>query len=163
MEKWKQYYNTIYWISSKGRVYSTYGKGRFLKLFYCKDGYLNVGLTINKVKKHYKVHRLVGKMFIPNPENKPEINHINEIRDCNTVENLEWCTRSENINHGNRNSYFYKSIIQLDAKTNKVLNKFKSVKEAGESLNINPDYISFCLTGKRKTTCSRKYKWCYAE
>ena len=69
-----------------------------------ETGYLRVGLSIGKGKtKHEKIHRLVARTYIPNPENKPQVNHINEIRTDNNVSNLEWVTAKENNNHGTIN------------------------------------------------------------
>ena len=67
-----------------------------------KGGYLRLPLTINNKAKSYLVHRLVALAFIPNPNNYPEVNHKNEDKTDNRVENLEWCDRSYNINYGNR-------------------------------------------------------------
>ena len=103
MEKeiWKDvvWYEWIYQISNLGRVKSIlYSKERILKK-YDKDWYSRLTLVLNKNKITKKIHRLVALAFIPNPENKPHINHINWIKGDNRVENLEWCTRSENELH----------------------------------------------------------------
>lgn len=63
------------------------------------DGYVYYGLTKDDKQRKFKIHRLVAKAFIPNPENKPQVNHINGIKTDNRVENLEWCTSSENHQH----------------------------------------------------------------
>lgn len=71
-----------------------------LKVFYsAMGGYYGVLLSQNGKNKSYRVHRLIAKEFIENPENKPYINHINGIKTDNRVENLEWCTASENLQH----------------------------------------------------------------
>ena len=77
-------------------------KGRVLKSHPDKDGYLKVSLFINGKIKRFFVHRLLAIHFIPNPENKLQVNHINGIKDDNRLENLEWVTASENIQHSIR-------------------------------------------------------------
>lgn len=90
-----------YFITKDGRVWTNSRKNgieRFMKQ-YEMDGYLTVGLLIGGKQKIFRVHRLVAMAFIPNPENKPYINHIDGNRKNNCVGNLEWCTQKENVIH----------------------------------------------------------------
>ena len=111
-EIWKDItgYEGIYQVSNFGRIKSL---GRFLKRGESKIfvdefimsggstpiGYKTVNLTKNKVRKAFSVHRLVAEAFIPNPEGKPEVNHIDGDKLNNNYANLEWCTRRENLQH----------------------------------------------------------------
>lgn len=89
-----------YEVSNLGNVRSTKNnKERFLKPQKDKDGYLIVCLYKNNIRKCCKIHRLVGQAFIPNPDNKPEIDHINTDRTDNRVENLRFVTPKENRNN----------------------------------------------------------------
>ena len=72
-------------------------------------GYLVVKLCKNNIRSNKKIHRLVAQAFIPNPENKPQVNHIDEDKTNNMVSNLEWMTAKENTNHGTRNERSGKS------------------------------------------------------
>ena len=72
------------------------------------NGYKQIYVQINKRRKILYIHRLVAQAFIPNPENKPNVNHINGIKSDNCVENLEWCTQAENQNHASENNLLKK-------------------------------------------------------
>lgn len=97
-----------YSVSSEGRVRSNgllkgkNSKVRILKTELSKKGYLRVGLTKDGKQKKYLVHRLVAIAFLDNPNNLPEVNHRNEIKTDNRVENLEWMSRRDNMNYGDR-------------------------------------------------------------
>ena len=136
-EIWKDVagYEGWYKVSNKGNVCSVdrvvrgrkYG-GRTLRPAYDIGGYLCVVLSKNGVTKNKKVHRLVAEAFIPNPNYLPQINHRDEDKANNNVENLEWCTRKQNANH--------------EARTEKVRQKLsKRVKavnvESGEVITFN--------------------------
>lgn len=96
---------TKYRVDKIGNVYGL--NGRKLKPAKDKKGYLRVGLTINGKLCTKKVHRLVAEAFIPNPDNKPCVNHINGNKDNNFVYNLEWVTYKENTKHAIDNGLFY--------------------------------------------------------
>lgn len=99
MEEWKPYKD--YEVSNFGRVKGKLGK--ILKTCFNGGGYLYVCICENGKRKNMKIHRLVALCFIPNPDNKPQVDHINRDKTDNRVENLRWATRSENqINIGIR-------------------------------------------------------------
>lgn len=116
LEQWKdiQGYEGLYQVSNKGRVRSIdrvikhypkdyFQKGRVLKSALSKNGYPMVILVNHNERKTRNVHRLVAETFIVNPNNFPEVNHKDEDKTNNSVENLEWCTRKYNANYGTRN------------------------------------------------------------
>lgn len=90
----------MYWVSDRGRAWSyKRGYGKILRASKNDVDYRQISMYQNGKDIKEKLHRLIAIAFIPNPENKPFINHKNGIRDDNRVENLEWCTHKENINH----------------------------------------------------------------
>ena len=110
MEIWRDIkgYEGIYQISNKGRVkslnYRRTGKEKILKPGKTKPGYLCISLYKKGEKcKCFSIHRLVAQAFLPNPDNLPIVNHKDENKLNNNVENLEWCNSEYNLNYGNRN------------------------------------------------------------
>ena len=102
-------------------------------------GYLCVSLNTQKNQKGYFVHRLVAQAFIPNPENKPEVNHKNGIKDDNRVENLEWVTAQENTIHAHKTGLcdykgVSKPVAQCDEYEN-IIKVFKNSRQAAKHIN----------------------------
>ena len=104
MEEWRDIkgYEGKYQVSNLGRVRSFHGKGKLLKGTPDKDGYLRIALCKNGMRKYFGIHQLVALVFIPNPNNLPCVNHKDEDKTDNKVENLEWCTIAYNNCYGNR-------------------------------------------------------------
>lgn len=102
-EIWKPVvgYEGLYEVSNLGRVRSI-RRNKILNLKKERDGYIRISLCSNGVEKMYQVHRLVAKAFIPNPDNLPQINHKDEVKSNNVVDNLEWCTVAYNNSYGTR-------------------------------------------------------------
>ena len=92
---------TNYMVSNLGRV-ENINTGYVLAPVMNRDGYLFVRLSNKGKQKNYLIHRLVAIAFLPNPDNLPQINHINEVKTDNRLINLEWCTNEYNINYGTR-------------------------------------------------------------
>lgn len=139
---------------------------------YSGKGYLCVDLHNNGKRKRFYVHRLVADAFIPNPENKPYINHKDGNPKNNRVENLEWCTPRENVEHAskvlgamkqytNANNKRKKKVKQIDIVTNRVVGIFDSMREAERQTGIKSSYISQICKGKFKQCFG--YSWCYVE
>jgi len=186
MEIWKdiEQYKGFYQISNQGRVRSldrilehinplTGGnvvrKGKVLKQRVLSCGYSYINLCVNDTRRHYRVHRLVALAFIPNPNNKPQINHKNGVKTDNRVHNLEWATSSENILHSFANGFSKtvnkKSILCIDKNIS-----FESSYKAAEWLNnykfnntklIKPvaDKLRLCASGQRKIAYGFRWKF----
>ena len=100
IEKWKQIPNLPYEISSLGKIRNLQGK--VLKTYVQNSGYEQIKINYQGLHIHKSIHRLVAEAFIPNPLNRSCVNHIDGNKLNNTVDNLEWCTNSENILHARK-------------------------------------------------------------
>lgn len=162
-EIWKDIegYEGLYQVSNLGRV-KRFTSGRILKDCKITGGYIGVNLSKNSIKSTKKIHRLVSQAFIPNPENKPEVNHIDENKSNNNVNNLEWVTRKENNNHGTRNERSSKTksipIIATNLKTGE-LKEFYSGKECARQLGLHTSNIAAVLKGRYKQTGGYTFKY----
>lgn len=150
-----------YQISNLGNVKSLkFGKERILKPAKNHKGYLYVVLSKQGKGKSYLIHRLVTKAFIPNPQNLPQVNHKDENKNNNIVDNLEWCTNEYNHNYGTRNQRVgeSKSKPVLCIETGKI---YPSTIEVQRQLDFNRSHIADVCNGKRKT-CGG-FHWRYVE
>ena len=160
-------YEGRYAITSDGRVWS-HRSQRFRSLRTTKKGYLTVGLSKPGEKmRTIFVHKLVADAFIPNPNKRPQINHINEIKTDNRVENLEWCTAYENMHHGSCMSRMMETNRQKNNASlrdgefmlcNKVVRPVRCVEtgeifpdaaKAAQKLGLKRNHINDCCRGKR--------------
>ena len=177
-------YDGLYVISNLGRVkrYKN-GNWKVLKLCKMKNDYLYVKLCKNGKETTYYIHRLVALHFIPNIYNKPQVNHIDENKENNTVSNLEWTTAKENINHGTRNKRIsktkkekfkngeyrkrccvYKKVSCYDIETGDFIQEFESISQASNEIKKSPKYcgdISNCCRGNQKSAYG--YYWSYEK
>lgn len=165
-------YEGHYQVSNYGNVKSLYFKNKYgvipnkekILVPLIVRGYKRVMLSENGTKIQYSIHRLVAQAFIPNPSNKPCVNHKNGNKEDNRVENLEWCTYSENEIHSRqvlgKEPINRKKVNQYSI-TGKFLNQFKSLAEAGKSINKNYSLISSCCNKHRESAYG--YKWGFAK
>lgn len=165
-EEWKDIfgYEGLYQVSTSGRIKSVARhttKGGIMKTYLSKDtGYIGLSLSKNGKVRYATIHRIMAEAFIPNPENKPCINHKNSIRNDNRIENLEWCTHSENNIHaykfGNNkitknhlSQKTKKPVLQYDLSGN-FIREFNSARTVEKLCNINHSNIRKCCIGKAK-------------
>lgn len=153
-------YEGFYQISNFGRVYSI-KRNRFLNPSKDKDGYLQIGLSKDGKEKKYKIHRLVALAFLLNPHNLPQVNHKDENKTNNKVDNLEFCTAKYNSNYGSRNEKNSKPVLQL-TKDSELVAEYPSMKDAERQTRISQSSISRCCRGKRYKSCGG-YLWKYKE
>jgi hypothetical protein len=152
-EIWKDIagYDGKYQVSNFGNVRTNdfRGKGisRLLKLPVSSIGYKVVNLN----GKTVLVHRLVAEAFIPNPEGLPCINHIDEIKDNNCADNLEWCDYSYNLNYNGHNAC--KKIMAV--KEDGTVEHYESLKDASDALGITSSAISMALHKKKPKVSGR--------
>lgn len=164
-EKWKKIVQlqNRYEISNQGRIRNATTL-KVLKTQISNSGYLRVAIRKEGKSKQYSIHRLVAQYFVPNPLNKPEVNHKDENRLNNKADNLEWVTQKENVNYGTgiarQRSKLFKPVIQLDTHGN-FLAIYSSLKDAAKATGCSSPHICRVAQGKRKTTGG--YKWVYAN
>lgn len=180
MEIWKPVkgYEGIYEVSNKGRVQNS---SHYILKPFDNGGYLRVGLTKDKVRKKYLVHKLVAEAFLPSVEGNLEINHKDLNKKNNSSDNLEWVSGSQNVQHYMQNKegrkeqlqsamseigkkYGHlgaeaskKPVAQIDTQTNQILNIFESGREASRVTGACYKKISAVCRGDRKTHFG--YKW----
>lgn len=155
-EIWKDIkgYEGYYQVSNKGRIWSVLSQ-RYLKPQHDNCGYYRIQLTAkNGKRKTEKVHRLVAINFIDNPDNLPEVNHINHIRDDNRIENLEWCNHKENCNKTTK----VKQVGKYNKDGNLVC-IYKSLSDASYYENKTPSQILGYINSKPSKL--RDYIWKY--
>jgi hypothetical protein len=181
-EEWKPVigFEAHYEVSSAGRVrsidriinHSYWGKvkkkGKIRKLQPTKRGYLSVMLRVNKKFQGFPVHRLVALTFIPNLQNKPQVNHKNGIKTDNRVENLEWVTNQENVIHSYAHGLqvcptgkdHHKSVPILQFSLDgKLIAEFHSGRDAAIKNNISQMSISRAASGKALSSCGFIWKF----
>lgn len=166
-EIWKDIegYEGVYQVSNLGRV-KRFETGRILKGVKNEYGYLLANLSKNNIRSTKRIHRLVAEAFIPNPQNKPEVNHIDENKLNNDITNLEWVTSKENLNHGTRNERAGKAISKSQSipiiatnLTTGESTEFYSGKECARQLWLDPSNITKVLKGRRKQTGGYTFKY----
>ena len=188
-EIWKDIegYEGFYQVSNMGRVkslnYNQTKKPRILKQITVGRGYLRVVLRWNKPRKAYLVHRLVAETFLPNPDNKPTVDHLNTIKTDNVVKNLRWATYKEQINDNtktkektkvtsSKNGKHAIKFVDIESKRKKVRcittnEVFSSMAEASKSFNIQRSNIIACCNGRRnycgKLPDGTRLQWEYID
>lgn len=178
-EIWKDVkgYEGLYKISNLGNVLSlNFNHSNYSKCLkpFDNDGYLRVAFNCNNQYKRFLVHRLVAEAFIPNPENKPFINHIDGNKRNNNIDNLEWVSASENTRHAIRiglrpancqHEIKYgkdhpasKPIIQFDINGN-LIKRWGCSKDVEKEFGFRPQFILRCCRGERKTYMGYVWKF----
>lgn len=170
-------YEGKYEVSNFGRVRSlpryvrnsvgskTFVEGKLLTPCKDKAGYLRIILSDkNYKKKLWTVHRLVALAFLDNPSNLPVVNHKDENKENNRVDNLEWCTQSYNLsyNDGQRKRRERK-IAMYDKVTGACIKTFNSINEASEIMKINRTTICEVAAGRYGHRSAGGYIWRYTE
>lgn len=126
-------------------------------------GYQFVSLCMNGKPKKFKVHRLVATAFIPNHENLAEVNHKDEVKTNNHVDNLEWCDRQYNINYGSRNLKVAeaesKPVAQY-TKSGELVKVWSSIHEAEHNRGFNNGAIINCCKGRRYSHAGYCWRYC---
>lgn len=172
MEIWKDIkdYEGLYQVSNFGNImslnYGRTGKPKKMTPYKNKRGYLQVCFRFGGKKTQPFIHRLVAEAFLSNPNNLPEINHKDEDKTNNSVENLEWCTREYNNNYGTRNERVSKKmtngklskpVLQF-SKTGDFIREYPSTMEC-ERNGFDRSAVCRCCRGKLKTAYGFIWKY----
>ena len=151
-----------YQVSNKGRVKNKHNN--FLMNPRDEFGYIKVSIQQNK----YQVHRLVAVAFIPNPDNKPTVDHINRISTDNNLENLRWATHKEQVdNSTHSNGNHYRKINMIDIKTDEIIKTFNTIHDAIEYITSSTTHAKRTIDDTIRKACNNKvenaynYKWKY--
>lgn len=164
-----------YEVSNLGRIKSykvDKMNGKIMKPYPCTKGYLQIDISLDGRKRenrvHLAVHRLVAKAFLPNPNNFPEVNHKDEDKTNNCVENLEWITSVDNINHGThnlrvgQNNPNRKEIYSVDANGNII--HYKSARDAEkyyEKEGMKVSFTGICKALRGQINTYKNLAWFY--
>lgn len=168
-EVWKDIpgYEGLYQASSYGRVRGLkrcvggrMQRAMILKQSTHRDGYLKIGLYKDHRRKDFQTHRIIALTFIPNPKGFPQINHKDENKSNNHIDNLEWCTGSYNCKYGHRNDKAIAMcsvrVAQLDLNGNRIA-EYPSMKEAKRITGVSNSHICNVCHGHRRMAGG--YKW----
>lgn len=157
----------IYKISNFGRVKTTFRRGSsggFMKPSVGRKGYLQIDLRYGGKRHYCKIHRLVAEAFIPNPDNLPEINHKDEDKTNNRVDNLEWCTHWYNVHYGTGaergREPLKKNFNQYDYDGN-LIAEWRGMNVVARDKSIDPSCIIRCCQGLVRTY--QGSIWLYAD
>lgn len=174
-EIWKDIkgYEGLYQVSNFGRIKSVkeFNYQKILKLSKndARGGYMQVVLCKNGVTKMFRVHRLVAMMFLPNPENLPQVNHKDENKENNSVDNLEWCTMEYNLEYSDvahrwvscglkQIEKMKKPVCQYD-RYGYLIKEYESIRDAERETGVLSQGISRCCMGKQ--SYSGNFVWRY--
>lgn len=169
-------YEGLYQVSDQGEIRSLdktlqirpnciiTRKGKIMKPEVSNKGYLRIILYKNDKKKHFSIHRLVAKAFIPNPENLDTINHKDENKFNNAADNLEWMSLKSNINYGTgitKRSNSKKKKVNQFSKDGIFIKTWDSGTEAEKELDLSKGQVCSCCKLKQKSAGG--YIWKYAD
>ena len=144
-------YEGLYAVTSCGKIWS-YKNKKFLNPSTNKKGYFQVVLYKNGKPKTHKVHRLLAEAYIPNPDNLPQVDHIDNDKTHNYINNLQWITNRDNCRKSKN-----KPVLQFDLDGN-FIREWECTADVGRGVE---SFICQCLKGRRPTAYG--YKWVYKE